>query len=411
MQNETFNDSEILQYLKEQGKIDTDIILQEMQMAERTKYLNMHPYDIWKGSGGNYYTYFPDEKTKEGRVRKKRKNKKDLEDLIVKFWKAKTETITVEDVFTEWNERRLQLGQIKPSTHDRNLRIFNRHFSEFGKRDIKQINPIDINDFLEEELSEKHLKAKAFSNLKGLLRGTFKRAQKRGLINFSVEQVFMDMDISERCFNYDHKKDEEQVFDEGQFSILSQYLKNQSDIRSLGIMLLFISGLRVGELVTLKWSDFTDDTYKHFKVQRTETTYKVNGKNVYDVKPPKTQAGYRTVTIPDECVWIIKELHKINPFSEYIFTEKGERLKSYQIRYSLYKICDELGIERKSPHKARKTYASILLDHGVDNAFITSQLGHTDIECTETFYHKDRKSDETKSAIVNGIPEFDILGK
>ncbi len=175
--------------------------------------------------------------------------------------------------------------------------------------------------------------------------------------------------------------------------------------------MLLVTGLRVGELVTLKWSDFTDNSYRHFNVQRAETSYQVDGKTVYDVKAPKTPAGYRTVTIPDECIWIIRELRKINPFTEYVFMGNGKRLRTYQIRYRLYTVCDKLDQPRKSRHKGRKTYASILLDHNTDNAFIISQLGHTDIDCTEVYYHKDRKSDETKSAIVNSIPELKIFAK
>ena len=72
----------------------------------------------------------------------------------------------------------------------------------------------------------------------------------------------------------------------------------------------------------------------------------------------------------------------------------------------LKKICKKLSIYPKSPHKCRKTYATILLDHNLDRRLITDVMGHTDILCTELHYHRDRKSGELKKQIISSIPEF-----
>ena len=37
-----------------------------------------------------------------------------------------------------------------------------------------------------------------------------------------------------------------------------EYLEDNLDIRNLGILLMFLTGIRVGELVTLKHEDFTE---------------------------------------------------------------------------------------------------------------------------------------------------------
>ncbi len=34
------------------------------------------------------------------------------------------------------------------------------------------------------------------------------------------------------------------------------------------------------------------------------------------------------------------------------------------------------------------------------------QMGHTDIACTENYYHRNRKSIDTKSQILSNLPEF-----
>ena len=65
-----------------------------------------------------------------------------------------------------------------------------------------------------------------------------------------------------------------------------------------------------------------------------------------------------------------------------------------------------MGIVPKSPHKARKTYGTILLDNNIDQRLITELMGHTNISCTENHYHRNRKSMERKSDLVSGIPEL-----
>ncbi len=76
------------------------------------------------------------------------------------------------------------------------------------------------------------------------------------------------------------------------------------------------------------------------------------------------------------------------------------------IRRRLEKINRKLGIKHKSPHKLRKTYASILLDNNLDNNLITSLMGHTDISMTEGHYHRDRKDQDKKNALVSNLVEF-----
>ena len=177
-------------------------------------------------------------------------------------------------------------------------------------------------------------------------------------------------------------------------------------------MLMFLTGIRVGELVTLKRSDFTGNT---FNVRRTETRVKrMNEKGYeYQVKEyPKTKAGIRTVIIPENYKWLISKLKYENPFQEYIFVnDAGKRMTTNVFRRRLERLCKGANIVSKSPHKARKTYASILLDNNVDNKMIEDLMGHTNIQCTELYYHRSRKSIERKAEILNDIQDFKMVTK
>lgn len=169
---------------------------------------------------------------------------------------------------------------------------------------------------------------------------------------------------------------------------------------------MFATGIRVGELVALKHDVFDGNT---FKIRRTETRFLgEDGKYVYSVKEfPKSEAGVRTVIIPEDYAWLCSKIKSLNPFGEYIFTDKsGKRMTTNCIRRRQERNCKKLGIYKKSPHKIRKTYGTILLDYNIDNRLIMEQMGHTDISCTENYYHRNRRGIEQKSHIISSIPEF-----
>ena len=391
-----------MKYALEHGMINMSYVQEQVEMDKRRELLKEHPYAIWQGKDGKWRTYLPD--NENGRKLVKRNAEESIQDVIVKYWKEQLENPTIEEVFTEWNDRRLELKKISDATHLRNKQIFNRHFVDFGKRKIKSIAQEDVEDFLEEQIPKYNLTAKAFSNLKTITRGFLKRAKKRNLIDFNVEELFQELDTSDTDFRKTVKEDYEEVFDEEEMPKIMQYLIENPDMSNIGILLMFLTGARIGEVVALKHSDFNGCT---FNIRRTETRFMRDGRYVCEVKDfPKSQAGVRTAIIPSEYAWLVKKIQLLNPFEEYIFAKDGKRVSAHSIRMRLRRICDKLGIYRKSPHKIRKTYGSILLDNHIDNQLIIGQMGHTNILCTENHYHRNRKGIERKSEIISAIPEF-----
>lgn len=396
--------TEILQFIIKSGMLDLHDVQDSMEAMKRDELLKKHQYKIWQGKDRKWYTYLPDDK--KGRVLKKRTSKSDIEKEIVTYWRTESENPTIREVFEEWNDRRLELKKIGNATHLRNTQIFNRHYKEFGNQRIKSVSSDEIGEFLEEQIPEHNLTSKSFSNLKTITRGFLKRAKKRKLVSFNVEEIFQELDTSETDFKKVIKEDYEEVFSEKEMSTMVKYLEENLDAKNIGILLMFATGIRVGELVALKHNVFEGNT---FKIRRTETRFLgEDGKYVYCVKEfPKSEAGVRTVIIPEDYAWLCSKIRALNPFGEYIFTDKsGKRMTTNCIRRRQERNCKKLGIYKKSPHKIRKTYGTILLDYNVDNRLIMEQMGHTDISCTENHYHRNRRGIEQKSHIISSIPEF-----
>lgn len=419
-----FSDSDMLNFLAENGRIKIAQIQQDMMNEERTKLLASHPYAVTQGKDGYYRTYVPDSTKKSGRRQLKKKHLEDLENEIIKSIR-KAEAVTIEDIFEEYISRKRKKTDddkegknkegkknngIKPSTEMRYRNVFARHYSSTGwaKRDIAGISAEEFSDWLGDEIIRCDLDSKALAGLKLITGEIIRRGLKRHLINYPASMVFemIEQKAYKKC-----KDSRSQIVTPKELSAFIRYVEENQTVFNLSLLFMAVSGLRVGEMTTLKFSDFVSAT--SFYVNRTETFYKANGKYCYEVSDrPKTAAGFRQAFIPQQYAWVVTKLRQIHPFAEYVCTDdNGERIRSYRLRNHLYGICRKLPEFKteKSTHKLRKTFCSILLDSGFDNNLIISVMGHTDISTSEAFYHFDRKTAEQKQEMLNNVVEFNAV--
>lgn len=397
---------EMCKFAIDNGIIDVASIQILMKENERKQYLAIHPFKIWQGKNALWYTYLPDEK--KGRVQRQRTNQKAIEDLVISYWKEHEKRPTFEAVFKEWNERKLTLEKISKATYTRNISTYNRFFTDFGKNAIDSIEGEELLEWLEQQVPKYQLTAKAFCGLKALVRGVFKYARRKNWTKLDIEALLRQEDLSDLSFRKRKKEDNEEVFDEAETCEIMKYLSENIDSTNLCILLMFITGMRVGEATTLKNDDIGDG---FVNVRRTQTTYyNENGKRICDVKDfPKTAAGWRTIVIPKQYQWVLDRIKLLNPFGEYIFVgQKKQRINVSSVRTRLNTITGKLGIAHKSPHKIRKTYGSILLDNNLDREFVKTQMGHSQISMTENVYHRNRRDIEKKQNMISQIPDFAV---
>lgn len=392
---------EALKFAIENGIIELSYIQEIYDMNKREEALNRHPYKIWEGSSGRFYTYLPDKNKK--RVLKSRGSRKEIEDCVFNYWKEEMENPTIFEVYQEWIGEKLSREEITITTKNRYDRQYNETMVEFGKRRIKSVEEYDIEKFVLNAIHSHKMTAKGFSNLRTIIFGIFKLAKKKKYITYSITEVISDIEISKKMFKKKIREDNELIFMEDEKSKLFNYFENKEmDLKDLGILLLFYTGMRPGELSSIQWEDVSKNA---ISVHRTEIRYETeNGKYIYEVRDfPKTEAGIRTVIIPNSAFWILKRIWELNPNGKYVFEQNGIRIRTCLFDDRLRRICNKLGIREKSLNKIRKTYATMLIDKKVDESLIISQLGHTDIETTKTYYYKNNKSMEKKTAIIDSV--------
>lgn len=384
--------NEILQFIIQSGKIDISDVQNSMEDMKRKELLEKHPYKIWEGKDGEWYTYLP--KRGSGRVLKKRKSRSDLESIIMDYYKNQQE-ILLDDIFQEWSSQKLEYGEIQKQTYDRYKTDFHRFFdnTNIAKKDIRKITEDDLELFIRNAIRSKGLSNKAYGGLRLLIIGIFKYAKKRKYTEISITQFMGDLDLPKKCFFKKTVMDDESVFTDSEVEKIFTYIKENASLINYGILLAFQTGVRVGELCSLKYSDVQGNK---LCIRRTEVRYRgADGKYVFEVREsPKTEAGNRDIILNSDAQQTLKAIRKLNPFGEYMFMSDGKRIKEKAFSVKIVKICRYVGIKERSMHKARKTYATKLINGGVDESLVVKQMGHTSIDCTKNYYYFNNKSDE-----------------
>ncbi len=156
---------------------------------------------------------------------------------------------------------------------------------------------------------------------------------------------------------------------------------------SLGILLLFTTGMRVGELTALRVGD----------VDLERRTIKVQGKGSRE-----RQVFVTSDEVLAELAGFIADKAKnaTAAFAPLLTNTHGTPASTAWFRLHLRHLAVSAGLARRiTPHMLRHTAATSLLEAGVDIRFVQRLLGHRSIATTEIYTHV---SDESlKSAILN----------
>ena len=381
------------------GIIDMDLIAWQIEMVKRKEYLDKHKSKIWEGSNGYWYTYLKD----GGRRRLiKKPSREAVEDVIVEFYKEPEEDPTFRKEYQEWIGSRKEYKEVKESSILRYEDDYKRFFegSEFERLKVSKIDDLVLDDFVRKVIADFNLTAKAYSGFRTVLIGVMKYAKRRHHTSFSIAGFFNDFQISKSAFKkpaYKQKK----VYSKDERVVLYEYLMANPTIQNLGLALMCLTGLRIGELAALK----KEDNIKpyHLYIHRTESVYHDGKKKKLRVQDSPKMDHEETIIIPKAAQRVIDLANMRTHDEEYLFSRGGVRVTTRSFRCALKKACKEAGIVYKSPHQMRKTYASILLSSKVDEAIIKREMRHSEIATTRSYYQYITTNDNDNSLIIDEI--------
>lgn len=402
-------DMMILQDYFNSGIVSTDKTPEEIIMNRRSEIIKKHEatHSIWYNETRERWC------TKLGAGAEKRllvrKERRDLENAIVEFYLTDEKlTATVNDVFQNWIQYELERTEHTVKTINEYENEYKKYLAgtDFASLPINAITEMDIVRLLRTIVTDgEKIPRKRYASVKTVIRAIFNYAKIYMEIEcISVTHIMDDLRFPDAAFKEKDNDDAKQVFKHSEIKLIKEELRNTDNPLELGILLAIETGVRVGELCTLKRECFNGDC---LSIKYSEHRCRLNGNNHYYVGPPKKNKE-RDVVLNDDAKRIVQKILSLHD-SEWFFpsqTDTTQWRKAHCFDGAIRRICKRLGIAKRAMHKLRKTYASYILgnkDNGVTDKIAQMQLGHNDIDTTHKAYYYDIYDKEEKVNILSGI--------
>ena len=297
---------------------------------------------------------------------------------------TKTGKYTVVAWMNEWFENVAKI-KVRPSSHQTYRGYIDHHIApNIGNIPLEKLSTMDLQKLyrklmnkgrverIEAEHQPKGLSAKTVRNINQVISSA---------MDFAVAQKII---LENPCKAVALPKVEHKEMQTIPAEQLQAFLQ---EAKATGVYEMYYielaTGLRRGELLGLKWQDID---WKNGIIKVRRQVARVDGQIVE--APLKTKNSYRTVTISQQAIEVLKQ-QKEKTHDQYVFpSPNGGPISPDSVNNMLKRVLARAGIPKVRFHDLRHTFATIALQNGVDIKTVSGMLGHFSAGFTlDTYAH------------------------
>lgn len=296
------------------------------------------------------------------------------------------------DWLIQWLENYIR-PSVKVRTYERYRLIVEQHIKDkIGSIELDGLSPLVLQSFITGLLQNGNrktgagLSANSVNAVISVIQNSLKTAHLLGLTKDYTADKLKRPKLKEKpveCFTLAEQKQIEQAI-----------LNGKKD-KLYGIILCLYSGLRIGELIALRWSDI-DFTKGLLTVSKSCH----DSKNGLIIDEPKTATSRRVIPLPKQLLPKLKNIKKSGN-SDFVVSMGGNAVsvRSYQRSFEL--LLKRLNIDHRGFHSLRHTFATRALECGMDVKTLSEILGHKNPTVTLNRYAHSLL--EHKAAMMNRL--------
>lgn len=289
-------------------------------------------------------------------------------------------TLTVKELFSQLLQKRA--GDVKESTLARYRFLIERHIlPALGELTVNKLTAERLQSFLNEKRANGALRggglsAKSVRDICVLVRSALRLAA----------EIFPSVEAMSHVKLPPYRQRKIQVLSEGEIQRIAAYALASPTPENIGILLCLNTGLRLGELCALRWSDI--DFYSGtVRVERTVQRVNFGGKTRLLIQSPKSESSIRSVPIPADMLFLLKKTALLAAPDAYIMTGRTDKpMEPRTCQRGFHALLRNCGVKDRNFHTIRHTYASRCIERGVDIKSLSEMLGHADIQTTLRLY-------------------------
>lgn len=275
-------------------------------------------------------------------------------------------------------------NQVRPGTWKSYSWLINTHLiPHLGKVKVFQLKPRHLNDLYNQKLLNA-ISANSIKKLHGLIKDALDEGIGFGDISKNVANAVTPPRV---------KKVKFEVWNEAQLKVFLESAK--SNRFYIVFDLAASTGMRIGEILGLRWKDVDLDVGK-VSIRQAYT----KAHSGYEFHEPKTASGERSVALFPDTIELLRKHQSeqereknenqpiYNDHGLVIQTHIGTPVSPRNLSREYYKILEKLDLPKIRFHDLRHTHASILLKRGVHAKIVQERLGHSSITITlDTYSH------------------------
>ncbi len=274
--------------------------------------------------------------------------------------------------------------RVKESTFIRYRNIVDNHIRpRLGCLSIQQIGTSKMEEYVSELLRDGRLdrmgglSSKSVSDILTVVKETFRYSVSHGVEHFccfdrlSVKSYNREMRVLSR--------QEELAF--------VSVLKEDTDRYKAGMLLALYTGIRIGELCALKWSDISLDdgilciSRTMQRLQKVDAPDGDVSRTHIVITEPKSAAGRRLIPLPQPVRGILSEFRA--PGNAYLLSGLPSSYVEPRVLKSHFKRClRQSGVRDANFHSLRHTFATRCVEAGFDLKSLSEILGHSSVKIT-----------------------------
>ncbi|MTD41642.1 tyrosine-type recombinase/integrase [Erwinia sp. CPCC 100877] len=282
---------------------------------------------------------------------------------------------TVENWLDYWLNTVMR-KKIKPSTYSSYRLRMDRYIIPYlGRRLLTNLKKQEVEAFIC-YLEELHLAGATIQSIMVVLKSALNKAYSEKLIFLNPCQDLTIPTKSKREISALSKQEQLQI--------------EQAAFEERGcsaIILALYTGLRIGEISGLKWSDIDFEKniiYIKRTLYRIPSTKK-GGKTEIIITEPKTKSSLRSIPLAKNLkTYLLNK--KMQQTSEYVIACKGSYSEPRVISYRFKKVLLKAKMKPIHFHVLRHTFATRCVEQGIDIAAVSKLLGHASIKLTLDTY-------------------------
>lgn len=211
-----------------------------------------------------------------------------------------------------------------------------------------------------------------------------------GILKYSAGQFPGIFPVISIHYPKEHRK-EMRVLSQCEQTFFIAFLVKEMDPCKFGVLLMLLSGMRIGELCALKWENI-DLQARTIRIRATiqrlrNDTDEASGRTRIVIGAPKSDTSARTIPLTEYAAGLCRRWAVSNG-NAYILTGTEKFMEPRTLQYRMEKYTRQCGLENVHPHTLRHTFATRALEVGFDIKSLSEILGHASTTITlERYVH------------------------